>query len=310
MDRPISAPSLALVVVVLGVVWHLSAPSPDQVDAPNPDVLFGERTQSAQTFAGQGTTASALAGASFSNQSPFAALPSSPTPSNVAVRADERPRQQFEQLIRDYRSGELSPEAKLQIKEALRTLQLEPEGRALIIETFLSSDDPQQAESLYGLVRDADLKEVGLLEGLIQRGTALPTTSFNTRIVDLIADLNTQDKAPYSAVIDAYLAHVAQSPDTALRNAAASQRIWYVAHHQPNNLATLKQYVLDSAPTVREEMYSLIESRIVDQTLSGQAELTLALNTALHADDLRVSADEKARISALLESLTGSGAAL
>ena len=70
---------------------------------------------------------------------------------------------------------------------------------------------------------------------------------------------------------------------------------------------TLKRYALADAPTVREEMYSLIESRIASQSLSGQTELAPALNAALHADHLNVSSGEKARIFALLESINGSG---
>jgi hypothetical protein len=216
-------------------------------------------------------------------------------------------RKQFEQHLRAYRFGALAPEEKIRIKKSLHELKRNPSARALIVETFFSSDDPQLAEALYGLIRDADLKDVSLLEGLIQRENRTSPAPTQKRIVDLIADLGAQDKAPYSAVIDGYLAQMARNPDVQLRNIAASQRIWYLNQHQPYNLAAQESYIVDPSPVVREEVYSLIESRIVGQSLSGQTQLAQALNAALRADYLGASAEEKARVGALLKALAGSG---
>jgi hypothetical protein len=302
MVKRITASSVALTGVLLGFGWHFLAPSPNAPAAPS------ERTPHAPAYAAQGTTPSVFGRASFGHQSPFVVIRSPLANPGLTVHEHERPRKQFEQLLQDYRSGELSPERKIRIKEALRELTRDPFGRALIIDTFVSTNAPQLAESLYGLIRDADLKDVTLLEGLIQRDSAKPGASAKARIVDLIADLPAQKDAPYSAAIDGYLAQVAMNPDSELRSTAASQRIWYLAQHQPHNLAALQKYLLDQAPTVREEMYSLIESRMANQTLSGQTELALALNTAVHAEYLGLSAEEKARAAVLLESLIGSGA--
>ncbi|MDX5298218.1 MAG: hypothetical protein LPK85_04625, partial [Gammaproteobacteria bacterium] len=213
----------------------------------------------------------------------------------------------FKQLLRDYRSGEMAPDDERLIENALHDLNQHPLGRSFIIETFFSSDEPYLAEALYGLMLDADLKDLGLLEALIQRDRTEFAVASKMRLLDLIADLSAQENAPYSAVVDDYLAQMALSPDPKLQNTAAAQRIWYLAHHQPDNLAALDTYLLDTAPLVREEMYSLIESRMAHHSLSGQAELTLALNAALHADYLGVSATEKARVSALLAQLSGGG---
>jgi hypothetical protein len=231
-------------------------------------------------------------------------------PPNRSATHTAHPRTQFEQLLRDYRLAELSPEEKLQIKQTLNDLKNDPLARSFMVETFFAADKPQLAESLYGLIRDADLKDVALLEGLIQRDSTRPTAASTARIVDLVADLSTQKDLPYSATIDRYLAQLSQHADAQVRNTAVSQRIWYLAQHQPNNLAALEPYLADSAPTVREEMYSFIESRMASQTLAGQAKLVPTLNAALQSDHLGVSAEEKARVGALLATLTGSGASL
>lgn len=302
MNQRRTASSLALAGVLLAVGWSISTPSADRVDAPNTASFSREGAPNAQTYSAPDATTSVFARASGATQSPFGAI--------LSLSDNEPPRKQFEQLLQDYRAGELSPEEKVRIKQTLLDLKQDPVARTFIIETFFSSDKPELAESLYGLVRDADLKDVGLIEGLIQRDGKAPTTSFKGRIVDLIADLSTKKDVPYSAVIDGYLAQAALNPDATLRNAAASQRMWYLAQHQPNNLAAVEKYILDSAPTVREEAYSLLESRMASQTLAGQAKLVPTLNAALQSDHLGVSAEEKARVGALLATLTGSGASL
>lgn len=310
MDRPITKPSLALAVVILAAIWHFSTPSLNHVDASESDSFLGEHTQHAHTNAAPSATTSVFARASFANQSPFSVAELPPTTSNLTAPENEHARKQFEQLLRDYRFGGLDPAEKSQVKKALRHLMQDRVGRSFIVDTFFSSDEPQLAESLYGLIRDADLKDVALLESLIQRDNTIRVASFKTRVVDLIADLPRQQDVPYSAVIDAYLADTALNSDLELRNAATSQRIWYLANHQPNNIAVLNKYLVDSAPRVREEMYGLIESRIADQTLTGQAELARALNAALQTELLGISPEEKTRVSALLESLTAGSAPL
>ncbi|MGE5453445.1 MAG: hypothetical protein ACM3VZ_16570 [Acidobacteriota bacterium] len=168
---------------------------------------------------------------------------------------------------------------------------------------FFSANEPQLAQSLYGLIRDADVKDVTLVEDLIQRDSGRSDVLTKQRIVDLITDLGTQKDVPYSAPIDLYLSQLALSPEPALHDAAAAQRIWYLAHHQSDNIAALGGYILDGTPRVREEMYSLIESRLASQTLSGQTEFTSALNAVLRADHLGVSPEEKTRVATLLASL-------
>lgn len=301
MDRRLTTSALALAGVLLALAWYGSTPPAQGVDALSPAFSAREGAPNGGPYGATGGASSVFARASGATQSPFGAAQSLPDP--------QATRQQFEKLVRDYRLGELDPQDKTRIKEALFDLKQDPVARALIIETFFSSDNPQLAESLYGLMRDADLKDVGLLEGLIQRDSTRPTTSSKARIVDLIADLSTKKDVPYSTAIDGYLAQVALNTDTNLRSTAASQRMWYLAQHQPNNLAALEQNLLDTAPAVREEAYSLIESRLASQTPAAQAKLAPALKAALQADHLGVSAEEKARVSALLAALTGSGTA-
>lgn len=225
------------------------------------------------------------------------------TTSLQAGSEQQQSRALFEQLLRDYGSSALSPDDKILIETSLRELNREPLGRAFITDIFFSSDAPELATALYNLMLDADLKDVVLLEGLIQRDSSEPGMASKRRIVDLIADLAAEDDAAYSSAIDEYLLQLSVNPDTRLRNAAATQRIWYVAQHQPDNLSTLGEYLLDPAPQVREEMYSLISARADNGQFSGQAELALALEAALHADYLGLSAQEQERVRALLTTL-------
>jgi len=304
MNRTLTARALGLAGVVLAAAWLFSTPSTDHLGAENPASFDPEVRSNALLSPAPHTTGAALPRVSFGFQSPFGSVQSALPLADPAAPGYERSRQQFVELLQKYRSGGISPDEKILIKKNLRELRQDPMGRSLIIETFFSNDEPQLAEDLYALIRDADLKDLALLEGMIQRDNTKLSTTAKTRILDLIADLSAKDDAPYSGLIDGYLAQVALNPDTQLRNTAASQRIWYLAHHQSNNLAVLANYLFDNATTVREEMHSLIESRIASQTLSGQAELVVALNTALQANRLGVSAEEKARVTALLRTLT------
>ena len=310
MNARLTAFSLAMAgVLVLG--WHFSsdlADLSDEAAASSAAPFPPSAKQNVRTHQATGNPASMFARASAASASPFAATPQAQF--NVTAQDGNQPRKQFEQLLQDYHFGAHSPDDKVQIKETLSDLKRDPLARAFIIETFFSPDKPQLAESLYGLIRDADLKDVGLLESLIQRDGTRSTASSKARIVDLIADLSTKKDVPYSAAIDAYLAQAAQSTDPNLRHTAASQRMWYLAQHQPNNLAVLAQNLLDTASTVREEAYSLIESRLASQTPTAQANLAPVLNTALSANRLGASLEEKTRVSALLQTLTASSAPL
>lgn len=310
MNRRLTACSLALAGVVLAVGWNMPGSSEDRSDtaptsASSPSGAFHSRISPAS-----GHGAPPFARTSFDSQSPFAVLPPGSEPPNRSATHTAHPRTQFEQLLRDYRLAEISPEEKLQIKQTLNDLKNDPLARSFMVETFFAADKPQLAESLYGLIRDADLKDVALLEGLIQRDSTRPTAASTARIVDLVADLSTQKDLPYSATIDRYLAQLSLHADAQVRNTAVSQRIWYLAQHQPNNLAALEPYLADSAPTVREEMYSFIESRMANQAPLAQTAFVPALKMALQADHPGASAEEKARVSALLQSLAASDAPL
>lgn len=252
--------------------------------------------------------------------SPFAAkLPSADnsTPVNRPAQDEAQLGQAFQQSLRDYHAGVSSPEEKNRIKTALHEMSRDRKARALMIEMFFSQSEPQLAQALYGLMRDADLKDVGLLEDLIQyahrhaaqaNAANAGNAAIAARLIDLVADLGAKSQSSYSVAIDRYLTQMAESNDPQLRIRAATQKIWYVDQHQPNNLAAQEKYLADTAPKVREEVYSLIEARIANQTLSGQGQLRFALNAALHAEHLGASAEEKARVNALLQALASTGA--
>lgn len=213
---------------------------------------------------------------------------------------------QLEQNLHLYYLGGLEPEQKRQIKRSLRDLLRAPQGRALLVATFFADGQPQAAQAMYGLIRDAGVKDVGLLEDLIAAEHRATHAVFATRIVDLIADLGEQ--AHYSSRIDGYLAQLALHPDPQLRAQAASRRLWYLNLHQPQNLSAQEKYLFDASPQVREEVYSLIEARIAGHKLAGQTYLLPALNAALLAGPAGTSDAEKARLSALLQALGGTGA--
>ena len=307
-------PALAAVFLALG--WFFSGSGPERAATVETDATPGWRTASAGATSARTALAarSPLAGM----QSPFAAFgpvsASASVPTALAESGEQRIGIQFEPDLRAYDVGALSSEEKRRIRKGLHGLKRDPLARAFIIDTFFSSNQPQLAQSMYALIRDAKLKDVGLLEELIQRESSAPAASAGTstkaRIVDLIADLGTRNDAPYSAQIDGYLAQLASHPDPQLRNAAVSQRIWYLNQHQPYNIALQEQYLTHSVPTIREEVYSLIEARIASQTLIGQAQLGAALNAALRSDQPGMTGEERARASALLQTLSGGPVAL
>ncbi len=313
MFRIHSSSSLLLVGVLLAGLWHVAGPSADPVQD---GVGAGNAPQQAASSASRPPMPHApalIAGM----PSPFAGSGALPVTSNLSASGAQQLRQQFEKNLRDYQPAARSPEQKIRIKHSLHQLQHDPVARALMVEMFFSAHEPELAHTLYGLIRDADLKNAALVEQLIERdgrmrvGTAsAEAIATKARIMDLIADLGTQDQTRYSMVVDAYLAQLANHPDPQLHIRAATQRIWYLNQHQPHNLAAQEKYLFDSAPVVRQEVYSLLEARLENQTLSGQAQLVAALNAALKADYPGASAEEKSRISALLLALTGNKATL
>lgn len=285
MDRILIVilPALAVVWLIVVLYFPGSSVSPDNAPPPQPT--------------NRASHSSSVANSPFSISTP-----------DVIEGTNESVGKQFEQVLHDYQSGKLSPEEKRNIKKTLGEFAREPKGRTIFIETFFSSEDPQLAKAAYALIRDADIKNVPLLEGLIQHDSTKHTTSSMKNLIDLIADLNTQKEDRYSPVIDRYLAQQASHSDAELRTLAASQRIWYFAQHQSNNLAALSSYLVNDMPIVREEMYSMIESRIADQTIGDLHGLSQTLNAALQADNRSMSIAEKARATALLQSLRTAGA--
>lgn len=312
---------LALAGVLVAALWQLATPAAEPAKSGAlPDEASHPGTSSAARAASAGTASASL---------PFQ---SAGMASNLPETGAQHARQQLEKTLRDYQPGARSPEQKIGIKQSLLQLQRDPVARALMVEMFFSANEPQLAHTLYSLIRDADLKDAALVEQLIERDRSMPaataaTTAANNannanntssattpgaspdalatkaRIMDLISDLGTQDQTRYSMVVDDYLAQMANHPDPQLHIRAATQRIWYLNQHQPHNLAAQEKYLADSAPVVRQEVYSLLEARLENQTLSGQAQWVTALSAALKADYPGASAEEKTRISALLLAL-------
>lgn len=222
-----------------------------------------------------------------------------PPEQHPTVPADVAAVKHFQQGLRDYSAGNLNQEDKILMENALRELNASVIGRALIVDTFFTPDDSRLAAVMHELILDADLKDASLITALIDRDKTEYSLASKKRIIDLIADLSSQDNQTYSPEIDEYLAQMAQHPNTTLRDAAKSQRAWYLIHHQPDNVALVEEYLLDSSPDVRQEMYELVESRASSQ----QPELALALESLLHADYLAVSHQEEQRIIALRREL-------
>ncbi len=291
--------SLPFAAVILLAVWFVADFSP----APKPHAKPGAQQVDATPRKPASAPAETRPLAPYA-ASPFAAVAqaSSTVPSSVT------PLDTFAQSLNHYQLGTMASEEKRRLKQSLHALKHDPVARNYLLETFFSTAQPQQAQALYALMRDAKLKDVGVLEALIERDSRAPQTLFSTRIVDLIADLGQQ--ASYSKSIDSYLGQIANNRDSQLRNIAATRRIWYLNQHQPHNLSTQEGYLFDPASSVREEVYSLLEARIADQTLPTQTQLANTLQALLRAENLAASAEEKARVSALLAALlhTANGA--
>lgn len=292
MTSRLNASSLGWVSVLAAVVYYGWVSSTDAWTEVTPSALQPERVSS------QGTHASLKPqGGAF----PWFAAELGQ--SDWQAQAGGGSRQKVEGLLHRYQSGAALPDEKRQIQLALHAFKQDPAGRGLLVEMLTSSSQAAQAQTLYGLIRDADFKDVTLLEDLIQRDRGVFDVATQARILDLIADLEAQSDAAYSVAIDQYLTQLAQSRDADLRHAATAQRIWYVAHHQPDSLAKLGAYLQDRAQSVREEMYSLLEARMNSQTLSHASDWTSALTASLSSDRVSLSAEEKSRVSALLATL-------
>lgn len=173
---------------------------------------------------------------------------------------DPSHRASFDALVAEYQRGGLTPDSKPRIRRALQTAKQDPVLRAWILDAFLGSQGPLMAQGIYGLMRDADLKDPALLEALIQRDLSGGDVAVSKRILDLIADAMSSDNAAYSATVDVYLSQLMESKDEGLRQMAVSQKIWWVARQRPDQLASLAPLVLDRSAVVREEMYGLMES--------------------------------------------------
>jgi len=293
MASRLNAASLVWVGVLAGAGYYAIGPSSDEwADRMTPRALQPAR------LSGLGVhVPSTPQGAAF----PWLAADSSTQ--DGQAQAGGSPHQKLEGLLQRYQSGAALPDEKKQIQLALQALNRDPLGRSLMIELLTSSGQAAQAQALYGLISDADLKDVTLLEDLIQRDRGVFDLVTRVRILDLIADLEAQPDAAYSSAIDQYLAQLAQSRDAELRQSAASQQIWYMAHHQPERLATLGAYLQDASQRVREEMYSMLEARMTSPSLAQPSVWTLALNATLGAEHLRLSTEEKARVGAMLAML-------
>lgn len=212
-------------------------------------------------------------------------------------------RQQIAQLLADYSSGVIFPEDKKQIQNKWRSIMSDPVARSQIVQMFLDANNPQQALSVFGLIRDADVKDPALIEELIQRDSDSAVNLSKGLIVDLIADLGTRHDVPYSATVDQYLSQVAQGPDADLRASATAQKIWYQSRYQPDSVDSLAPYLQDTEPRVREEMYGMIESRLANHSLSGQKQLAGAIDAALRDDRLNMSPEERTRAATLLANI-------
>lgn len=302
-------PTLPLLIAgtLLVGFWHVApkavAPAIEAPTRENSPSISVAKISAPETLTSPAQASSSL----MSLASPFSANGIQAVASNLPSTVAQYNRQQFERSLREYKHGALSPEQKIRIRQALHEVKHDASKRALLLDTFFSNDT-QLAQAVYELMLAADLKDVGLLEQLIERENRSPHNAANAkankaRIVDLIADLGSNEQARYSMIIDGYLAQLVNSGDAQLRTSAASQRIWYLNQHQPYNLAVQEKYIVDSAQVVREEVYSLIEARIANQTLAGQTQLVPALHTVLRANELAASAEEKARINALLAAL-------
>ncbi len=235
------------------------------------------------------------------------AFPSASVAEDRSVKVDQKnttgSRQQITQLLGDYSSGVISLEDKKQIQSKLQSIILDPVGRSNIVEMFSDAQNPQQATAVYGLIRDADVKDSALIEELIQRDSGSGVQLSKRLLVDLIADLGTRYDAPYSPTIDQYVSQLVQGADSEIRASATAQKIWYESRYQPDRISSLAPYLQDTASQIREEMYGMIESHLANRTLQGSKEFAMAIEAAMRDDRLNMSPDEQARATTLLANL-------
>lgn len=200
------------------------------------------------------------------------------------------------ELLHEYRSSELTPDQKLEISAVLPDINQSIEGRRLIAAFFFSAQDAELAAAMHDMILDADLKDPVLIGELIDRDTTEFNIEYKTRLIDLIADLNTIGQA-HSQKIEDFLADMALHHDEGLRQAAVSQWAWYVKGHK-GILPVMDAYLFNHASQVRNEIYEIIELNSI-QDESEKREVALALETLEYADYLSLSTSEKARIAAL-----------
>lgn len=207
-------------------------------------------------------------------------------------------------LLDEYQQGGHTPERKRDIRMAFAAAKQDPVARGFLMEWFWGARDPQRAQAVYALIRDADFKDQALIESLIQRDTPEADAVLKHRLIDLIADQNSVDEGTYSSAIDAYLYRLTQSADEQLRQAAISQRIWYVGQRHSDQLGSLAQLLKDPMPIVREEMYGLLESRLGSPAMvQARADFASVLTELAYSPDWIMSEPERARISGLLAAL-------
>lgn len=207
-------------------------------------------------------------------------------------------------LLDEYQQGGGTPDRKRAIRMAFAAAKQDPVARGILIEWFWGARDPQRALAVYGLMRDSDFKDQTLIEALIERDAADAEVVVKQRLIDLIADHNAVESDSYSPAIDAYLDRLSRSTDDGLRQAAASQRIWYVAQRKPDQLASLAQLLGDSSPAVREDMYAVLESRLGSPVLrDARADLVLILTELDKSPERVISEFERARMTSLLAAL-------
>ncbi|WP_416395514.1 hypothetical protein [Allohahella sp. A8] len=206
------------------------------------------------------------------------------------------------QLLIEYEAHEFNPEAKQAMRALLRSIIDSDDGRALIATLFFSSVNPAIAASIYDLILDADLKDPTLIVTLIERDQTEFEVEFKMRLIDLIADLNTSHISPYSVEIDEFLAEMAVHPDQGLQDAAAAQWAWYVSRHK-GIVPVLNSYLFSHGRQTRAEIYEMIELEAVTDA-AEKREVASALEALIHADYLKIQAEELDKVRTLIARLS------
>ncbi len=205
----------------------------------------------------------------------------------------------FSSQLQAYSAGDLDQEARLLAEQTLREIHATSEGRAFVVDSFFSADDPQRSEAMFNLILAADIKDVALIDALTKRDASESSDTFKTRILDLIADVSTRDDSAFSDRIDDYLAQLAQHPEPSLREAAISRRAWYLAQHAKHNSGVLNEYLLAGGMESRREIYELIERHAVTGEAGDIYELALTLQSLLETDYLGMTSQEQEKVAAL-----------